>query len=76
MTYSKNIQPRAGETTQWLGAPAVLTSTQVGFPAPTGQLTGVCNSGPRNSSALFWPMSAPGMHVVHRCPSRQNAPKH
>lgn len=33
---------------------------------PIWWLTTICHSGSRGSDILFWPLWAPGMHVVHR----------
>lgn len=53
---------RAGEIVQRLRAlvafPAWILTSQ-------WQFTIVCNDIPGESSALFWPLQAPGMHTVH-----------
>jgi hypothetical protein len=40
---------------QWLRALAAVLEAQVLFPAPTRQLTTLCNFSSRGSNTLFWP---------------------
>lgn len=46
------------------------------YPVPTQQLTVICNSCPRESSALFWSPQVSGIHVAHRHMCRLNTHAH
>jgi hypothetical protein len=49
------------ELAQQLRAMAALAEDQ--FPAPTWQLTTICNSSSRQSGIVFWPLWAPETHI-------------
>jgi hypothetical protein len=53
-----------------------LHRTQDQFPAHTCPLTAICNSSLRRSDAVFSPLRAPGVHMVHIHTCRQNTPPH
>lgn len=57
------IRLGAGDRAQWLRVLAAHTED----PTPTRSLPTVCHYGLRDSSALFWPPWASGMHVVYIC---------
>lgn len=59
---------------QWLSIFFVLPEDRVQFPAPTEQLTTICNSSTRKCGVHFWPLWEPRMHVVHRNTQSQNKP--
>lgn len=59
-----------GEVAPKLRALAVLPQTIVWFPAPTPQLTTICNSNSREFNLLFLPL------CVQRYTSRQNSHRH
>lgn len=60
---TKPNQPLSGEMAQWENT--CSCREQVPFLIPTCLLTTNCNSGPKESDAIFWPLQAPGMHGMH-----------
>lgn len=55
----------AEDVTQWLRAVPALPQDMGLFPAPTRQLTSICNSTSNGSTALFCSQETPGIHMVH-----------
>lgn len=51
---------------------AALAGDPGSVPSPTWCFKTICNSSSRRSSALFWPLQAPDVQVVHRLACRQN----
>ena len=65
---SQTLTLRAGEVAQWLRA-------HTGSACREPSIYMVAHK-PRESGDLFWPPRAPGTHLVHRLPYRQNIHTH
>lgn len=51
----------------WFRALQLIQRAQVGFLAPTWQLTAISNySARRSDTLLLWPAQAPAAHMVYR----------
>jgi len=61
---------------QQLRAVAALSKDLNRIPAPTQWLTTISDSRSNGSKAWFWPLQAPGKHMIHRHTYRQNMHMH
>lgn len=62
--YNKNTNMGAGEVIQWIRALVAPPEDWGLIPSIHRLHKTICNSNFRGYSVLFWPLKAPGMHMV------------